>query len=154
MHRTIVTAAALMAAAAGFIQPACAGTMPAKTLLTVTPTSEITSKKVEVGDVVSFVTIGDVVEHDATVIPRGSPVKGVITFKTGKAIGGKSGKFEVAFRTVQVNGKDYPLSGVYRQEGKGNTVAAVFGSMLVSGRSATMSPGMEARAFTEAPISY
>lgn len=128
--------------------------MPANTLLTVTPTSEISSKKIELGTKVDFVTIGDVTEGGTTVIPRGSPVRGEITFKTGKAIGGKSGKFEVTFKSVLVGGTEYPLTGMHRQEGKGNTVAAVFGSMLVSGRSAVMTPGMEAKAFTAGPIPY
>lgn len=128
--------------------------MPANTLLTVTPTSEISSKKIELGTMVSFVTVGDISEGNSVVIPRGSPVKGEITFKTGKAIGGKSGKFEVSFKSVQVRGTEYPLTGMHRQEGKGNTVAAVFGSMLVSGRSAVMTPGMEAKAFTAGTIPY
>ena len=128
--------------------------MPANTLIAVTPRNEITSKKLELGDAVTFVTIGDVSEQGVVVIPRGSIVKAEITFKTGKAIGGKSGKFEAAFRSVQVKGTEYALTGQHRQEGKGNTVAAVFGSMLVSGRSAVMSPGQEARAFTATPIPY
>lgn len=99
-------------------------------------------------------TVGDVAEQGTVVIPRGSPVRGEVSFKTGKAIGGKSGKFEVSFRSVQVRGVEYALTGTHRQEGKGNTVAAVFGSMLVSGRSAVMTPGMEARAFTAVPIPY
>lgn len=128
--------------------------MPANTLITVTPTSEITSKHVKVGDKVNFTTIGDVTEQGTVVIPRGSMVTGEITFKTGKAVGGKSGKFEVAFRTVQVRGQDYPLTGVHRQEGKGNTVAAVFASLIISGRSAVMLVGQEAKAFTGAQIPY
>lgn len=128
--------------------------MPANTLLTVTPVEEISSKKIDVGSKVRFVTIGDITENGLVVVPRGSSVTGEVTFKTGKAIGGKSGKFEVAFRTVQVHGVDYALSGVHRQEGKGNTAAALLGSILVSGRSAVMQPGQEARAFTAAPIPY
>lgn len=128
--------------------------MPANTLITVTPTTEITSKRVKVGEKVNFTTIGDVTEQGTVVIPRGSNVTGEITFKTGKAIGGKSGKFEVAFRTVQVRGQDYPLTGVHRQEGKGNTVAAVFATIFISGRSAVMLVGQEAKAFTGAPIPY
>ncbi|PVX30953.1 hypothetical protein DD559_17790 [Sphingomonas pokkalii] len=128
--------------------------MPANTLLVVTPAEEISSKKIDVGSKVKFVTIGDITEQGAVVIPRGSMVSGDITFKTGKAIGGKSGKFEVAFRTVQVRGTEYALTGVHRQEGKGNTAAALLGSILVSGRSAVMKPGDEGRAFTAAPIPY
>lgn len=128
--------------------------LPANTLLTVTPTAELSSKKLKVGDTVAFVTIGDVSEQGTVVIPRGAAVKGEITFKTGKAVGGKSGKFEVTFKSVQVGNTEYQLTGTHRQEGKGNTVAAVFATWLVSGRSATMTPGQEARAFTAAPIPY
>ncbi len=128
--------------------------MSANTLLTVTPIEEISSKRIDVGSKAPFTTIGDVSEQGVVVIPRGSLVSGEITFKTGKAIGGKSGKFELAFKSVQVRGVDYTLTGVHRQEGKGNTVAAVFGSLLVSGRSAVMQPGQEARAFTSTTIPY
>lgn len=153
MKRFALSAMTLCAATALYAQPA-ARSMPANTLISVTPTAEITSKKLELGDSVSFVTVGDVAEGGTVVIPRGSPVKGEITFKTGKAIGGKSGKFEVSFRSVQVAGVQYNLTGTHRQEGKGNTVAAVFASILVSGRSATMTPGMEAKAFTAVVIPY
>lgn len=131
-----------------------ARTMPANTLITVTPVDEISSKRVKVGDKVRFATIGDTTENGVVVIARGAVVMGEITFKTGKAIGGKSGKFEVSFRTVTVGGVEYPLTGIHRQEGRGNTAAALLGSMLVSGRSAVMQPGQEARAFTAAPIPY
>lgn len=151
---SLAIAGASLATAANAQTDTTSGSMPANTLITVTPMAEITSKHLEVGQAVDFVTVGDVAEAGKVVIPRGSLVKGDITFKTGKAIGGKSGKFEVSFRTVQVHGKSYALKGMHRQEGKGNTVAAVFGSMLVSGRSAVMQPGQEARAFTAEPIPY
>ena len=171
MIRFLICGAAALASASGFAQDtqnttvavvasvpaaavAVARTMPANTLLTITPMQEISSKHLELGDTVRFTTIGDISEQGIVVIPRGSLVTGVITFKTGKAIGGKSGKFEVAFKTVQVSGVEYPLTGVHRQEGKGNTVAALFGSILVSGRSAVMQSGQEARAFTASQISY
>lgn len=154
----LVVALALAAPSAVFAQAPAASeaarAMPANTLITITPQTELTSKRMKVGDIVTFVTVGDVTEQGAVVIPRGSVVKGEVTFKTGKAIGGKSGKFEVSFRSVQVRGAEYQLTGVHRQEGRGNTVAAVFGSMLVSGRSAVMQPGAEARAFTATPIPY
>lgn len=152
-HAMICAAAFVSVSAAAQTAPATR-VMPANTLLTVTPQSEITSKKVKVGDAVTFVTIGDTAEQGVVVIPRGSIVKGEISFKTGKAIGGKSGKFEVSFKSVQVRGVEYALTGVHRQEGRGNTAAALLGSMLVSGRSAVMQPGQEARAFTAAPIPY
>jgi hypothetical protein len=43
---------------------------------------------------------------------------------------------------------------MHRQEGKGNTVAAVLATWIVSGRSAVMLPGQLVNAFTAEPISY
>lgn len=128
--------------------------MPANTMLTVTPVQEISSKHIEVGQTYRFVTVGDIVENGAVVIPRGSPVAGVITYKTGRAIGGKSGKFDVEFRTVLVNGHEIPLTGRHHQEGRGNTVGALLGSIVISGRSAVMIQGQQASAFTAAPVPY
>lgn len=153
--QTVAPVATVQAAAPVTVAVApAARSLPANTLLTVTPMQEISSKHIHIGDRVNFATIGDVTEQGAVAIPRGSLVVGEITFKTGKAVGGKSGKFEVAFRTVQVNGQSYPLTGNHRQEGKGNTVAAVFATLLISGRSAVMITGQEAHAFTGAPIPY
>ncbi len=134
--------------------PVVSRALPASTLVAVTPDAEITSKRIEVGQKVGFVVVNDVVNDGAVVIPRGSSVVASVNFKTGKAIGGKSGKFEVTFERVNVRGKDYAMRGVHRQEGKGNTVAAVFGSILVSGRSAVMQPGQFANAFTAEAIPY
>jgi len=128
--------------------------MPASTQLTVAPLEEISSKHVEVGQKVQFSTVGDVVENGSIVIPRGSSVDGTITWKTGRAIGGKSGKFEVTFNTVDVRGAKYRLRGVHRQEGRGNTIAAVFATWIVSGRSAVMIPGQEVQVFTAEQIPY
>jgi len=143
-----------VAAAPALAAQAPSRNLPPATLISVTPVSEISSKRVEVGQKVGFVVVSDVAENGAVAIPRGSQVEATITFKTGKAIGGKSGKFEVSFDKVNVRGKDYAMHGTYRQEGKGNTVAAVFGSMLVSGRSAVMQPGQFANAFTAEAIPY
>lgn len=128
--------------------------MPASTLVQLTPAQEISSKHIEEGQQVAFVTVADVVEGDHVVIPRGSPVQATVTWKTGRAIGGKSGKFEVRFDQVQVGGRGYPMSGVYRQEGRGNSVGALLGSMIITGRSAVMLPGQVVTGFTAAPIPY
>lgn len=128
--------------------------MPASTSMMVTPQTEISSKHVEVGNKFTFSTIGDVREGDQVVIPRGSPVTGTVTWKTGRAIGGKSGKFEVTFNTVNVGGRDYALRGMHRQEGRGNTVGALLGSIWISGKSAVMLPGQEVSIFTAEAIPY
>jgi len=124
------------------------------TLISVTPLQEISSKRVAVGQKVEFAVVNDITENGVVAIPRGSQVEGTISFKTGKAVGGKSGKFEVTFNKVNVRGHDYAMRGMHRQEGKGNTVAAVFATWLVSGRSAVMQPGQFAEAFTAEPIPY
>jgi hypothetical protein len=101
-------AAPAPAAAAAPAAPAPAATvahmLPASTLVSITPDKEISSKKIEVGQKVSFSVVNDITDNGAVVIPRGSHVEGTISFKTGKAIGGKSGKFEVNFDKVNVRG--------------------------------------------------
>ena len=116
-------------------------TVRAGTMVAMTPMAEIASSKVKVGDSFEFTVVNDVIENGVVAVPRGSKALGLIKWKTGKAIGGKSGKFEIAFKQLNVNGKVIPLSGVHRQEGKGNTVGALFGSIWISGRSAIMTPG-------------
>ena len=123
--------------------------VPASTMLTITPVNEITSKRIAEGDKFQFILLNDVVA-----IQRGTNVQGVISYKTGRAIGGKSGKFEVTFDQITVNGKSYKLTGMHRQEGRGNTVGALLGSMFVTGRSAVMIPGQTATAMTAEPIPY
>ena len=55
----------------------------------------------------------------------------------------------MSFQSVTANGITFPLSGVHRQEGKGNTIGALFGSILISGHSAVMLPGQVVTAFTK-----
>ncbi|WP_374410964.1 hypothetical protein [Novosphingobium colocasiae] len=128
--------------------------LPESTAIQVANDAEISSKKVNVGDRFSFTVVNDVVENGVVAIPRGSKVEAAVTFKTGKAIGGKSGKFELNFDKLALRGNSYTIRGTHRQEGKGNTVAAVFGSMLVSGRSAVMVPGQVVSVYTAQPIPY
>ena len=128
--------------------------MPAGTMLVVTPAQEISSKRIEEGQQVLFRVVHDVVEAGRVVIRRGSPVYATVSWKTGRAIGGKSGKFELIFDTVKVNGRDHALTGQFRQEGRGNSVGALLGSMVISGRSAVMLPGELVNVFTNEPVIY
>ena len=123
-------------------------------MFVVAPLEMISSKRVEVGDKFNFAVVNDVVENGVTVIPRNTPVQGEITWKTGRAIGGKSGKFEVSFKTLTTPSGAYRLRGKHRQEGRGNTVGALLGSILISGRSAVMEPGQMVNVFTDEPIYY
>jgi len=128
--------------------------LAAGTIVVVTPMQEISSKHVNVGDHFQFQVVNDVTDNGVVVIPRGSVATGTITFKTGRAIGGKSGKFEVTFDSVTANGRQFPLSGVHRQEGKGNTVGALLGSIWISGRSAVMQQGQMVSALIKEATSY
>lgn len=139
--------------AAPVIAPPAAGiVLPADTVLQVTPVEDISSKRMNVGDVVKLQTAADSVENGVVIIPRGSPVKATVTWRTGRGIGGKSAKFDLTFNTVTVRGHEYALKGKHRQEGKGNTMAALLGSMLISGHSAVMESGQMVNAFTAEPI--
>jgi hypothetical protein len=128
--------------------------LPAGTMLSLTPLEEITSKHMKEGAQYQFVVVNDVVENGVVVIPRGSNAIGLVTMQTGRAVGGKSGKFDVSFQSVSANGVTFPLRGTHRQEGKGNTLGALFGSILISGHSAVMMPGDIATAFTSQPTGY
>lgn len=157
------------AVAAGFAAPLLAQTpqetmampsastsrvLPAGTMVTMTPIREITSKKVKQGEQVEFQVINDVVENGVVVIPRGAKAFGTITMKTGRAVGGKSGKFEVTFDHVDIQGRKVPLMGQHRQEGRGNSTGALLGSMVISGRSAEMLPSQVVSAVTREPFTF
>ncbi len=148
--RVAIGAASLCLASAGLAQtapapvvmPAAGGVMVrAGTQVAVAPLVEIASSKIKAGDSFEFIVVNDITENGVVAIPRGSKALGLVKWKTGKGIGGKSGKFEIEFKQLTVNGKVVPLTGVHRQEGKGNTVGALFGSIWISGRSAIMVPG-------------
>jgi len=115
--------------------------LPVGTMVSVTPIEELSSKHIKEGQRYQFMVVNDVTDNGQVVIPRGSTATGVVSMQTGRAIGGKSGKFDITFESVTANGVTFPLSGVHRQEGKGNTVGALLGSILISGRSAVMMPG-------------
>ncbi|GAA0466204.1 hypothetical protein GCM10009096_03590 [Parasphingorhabdus litoris] len=127
-------------------------TVPADTIVVVTPTEEITSKKMKEGTERNFRVAEAVVSDGVTVIPLNSPVVGTVSWRTGKGIFGKSAKFEITFDTVTVDGTEYSLRGKHRQEGRGNTAAALLVSGIITGRSAVMVPGQLVNAFVEKDI--
>jgi len=115
---------------------------------------ELSSKHIKQGDHYKFTVVNDVVDHGTVVIPRGSIADGVVSMKTGRAIGGKSGKFDITFASVTANGVTFPLMGTHRQEGKGNTVGALLGSIWISGTSAVMLPGQTVTAMIKEQTAY
>jgi hypothetical protein len=128
--------------------------LAANTPIALNALEEVTSNGLQIGTRVKFSVAEDVISQGMVVIPRGSPASGTVTWKTGKAVGGKSGKFEITFDEVIANGNRARLMGKHRQEGKGNTLAAVLATWIVSGRSAVMLPGQTVQALTAEPISF
>lgn len=127
-------------------------TLPINTLVQVTPANEITSKEMKEGTTREFLVVNDVEYKGEVIIPRGSPVEAKVTWRTGKGIVGKSAKFELSFDWVRVNQATYRLRGMHRQEGRGNTAGALLGAAIITGKSATMPPGMIVNVFTAQPI--
>ena len=128
--------------------------LPAGTLVSLSPLQEISSKHMREGQRFDFMVVEDVAEGGVVVIPRGSKATGVVTAQTGRAIGGKSGKFDISFESVVANNVRFPLTGVTRREGNGNTMGALFGLIFISGRSATLLPGQVVTAMTSTQTAY
>ncbi len=137
------------------------GTMlPSNTDVWLSVDSEITSKKMQQGDKIAFKVSRDVMMGQFVVIPRGTPAEGHVSYRTGKGVFGKSAKFEFDIDRIMLNGRDIPVAGHHRIEGRGNTGATVgavvavgvIGGLFVTGRSATMAQGSEWKASTKEPL--
>ncbi|MCA1653915.1 MAG: hypothetical protein ABR588_06290 [Sphingomicrobium sp.] len=120
---------------------------------------ELTSKKTKVGAAIPMSVSRDVMLGNYVVIPRGTPAKGHISYRTGKGAFGKSAKMEFDLDSIELPGRSVPVTGHYRIEGQGNTGAAVgavvavgvFGA-FVTGHSATAAQGSEWKASTKEPL--
>lgn len=137
--------------------------LPANTEVVLRVNDDVTTKggSVEEGTMFALTVASDVRVQNLVVIPRGARAMGEVTWKTGKAAFGKSGKMEVELRYIEVGGNRIDIEGKYRQEGEGNTVATVgtvvvagvFGA-LVTGKSAKIPRGRElvARTRNDIPV--
>jgi len=131
-------------------------TIPANTSIILRMNEDLTTKggQIKVGHMFNLTVAYDVKINGITVIPAGTPAKGEVTMRTGKAVFGKSGKMEVELRSIDLNGEMIPVTGKYRQEGEGNTLAAVGAVVLsapllfITGKSATIPRGRELTAYT------
>lgn len=135
-------------------------TLPANSEIAVSMNEELNSKKFKKeGHKFNLSVAHDVVLGDYVVIPKGTPAFGVVTYRTGKGAFGKSAKMEFDVTHIELNGNRIPLKGHFRQEGSGNTGAAVgavvavgvFGA-FVTGKSAIVEPGREFKVFTVEPL--
>lgn len=153
-----VAAAPAIAVAA----PAPGLTLPSYTEVILTPDAEANSKKLREGHTVPMRTVFDVMHNGVVVIPKGTRGMGTVTWRTGKGAFGKSAKMEITFNELTLpNGHRLPLAGMHRQEGEGNTGAAVgaaiavgvFGA-FVTGKSAIIPVGQHLMARTNEPLAY
>lgn len=135
--------------------------LPPNTEVDVTPNDTLSTKSAKVGDSFRFATVFDVMIDGVVLIPRGTVGQGNVVYRTGTGAFGKSGKMEVTFSSLTLGGRQVALTGKHRQEGEGNTGAAVgavvavgvFGA-FVKGHSATIANGQSLRAFTAEPLSF
>ncbi len=135
--------------------------LPANTEITLSMNEELTTKggRISEGHKFGLSVVDDVRLGEKVVIPRGTAAFGEVTWLTGKGAFGKSGKMEIELRYIDLNGRRIPISGKYRQEGEGNTVATVAGviaasvlAAVITGKSARIPQGRELKAFTTEPV--
>ncbi|WP_430445086.1 hypothetical protein [Sphingorhabdus contaminans] len=103
----------------------------AGTPITLAVTEEVNSSTHKEGDEFRLTVLTDVTVGQTVVIPRGTPATAEITWRTGKGAFGKSGKMEFELRSIYLDGTQVPLSGSFRQEGEGNTVATGVGVIAI-----------------------
>lgn len=134
--------------------------LPANSEVLLRMSEELSTKggQVKEGQMFRMTVSHDVKVNGVTVIPAGTPAAGEVTWKTGRAVFGKSGKMEVALRYIDLDGERVEVSGEYRQEGEGDTLAAVGAVLLapalgiITGKSAVIPRGKEMMAHTVSPL--
>jgi len=136
-------------------------TLAAGTPLKVAVAEEVNSTTHKAGDMFKLTVLEDLRIGDVVVIPRGTPVFAEITWRTGKGAFGKSGKLEFSLRYIELNGQRIPVTGDYRQEGEGNTVATGVGVIaigvfagFITGKRAQLPVGRELMAQTAQAVPF
>jgi hypothetical protein len=161
------------------VQPVAAlvtNELPAATTITVTPVSEISTKKLAVGDRIELMTSNAVIRGDRVFIPAKAKVIAVVTEAVGRRAFGRGGQMAMRFETLQLaDGSMLELTGVHTETGArangqaadnlGRTGAALAGSFgavgmlaglfaraAVTGSSAMIKPGANLVARTGKPL--
>ena len=148
--------------AAPIAAPARTLLLPANSEVLLRMSEELSTKggQVKEGQMFRLTVVHDVKVNGQTVIPMGTPATGEVTWKTGRAVFGKSGKMEIALRYIDLDGERIDLAGEYRQEGEGDTLAAVGAVVLaapllvITGKSAIIPRGKEMMAHTVNPVEF
>lgn len=136
-------------------------TLAAGTPITLAVAQEANSSTHRAGDPIQLTVLNDVRVGETIVIPRGTAAVGEITWRTGKGAFGKSGKIEFSLRHIDLNGQLIPVTGDYRQEGEGNTIATgvailavgVFAG-FVTGKRARLPVGRELMSQLALPVQF
>jgi len=133
----------------------------AGTPITLAVAKEVNSSTNNAGDTFPLTVMNDVKVGETVVIPRGTPALGETTWRTGKGAFGKSGKLEFSLRYIDLNGQHIPVTGDYRQEGEGNTVATGVGIIAVgvfagfiTGKRARVPMGRELMSQVAQPVPF
>ncbi len=155
--RAVVQTEAVQPIAVQVAQSSPQTVLPANTEVIMAMNEDLTTKggNIDEGTMFNLTVVSDVKVGDYVVIPKGSRGAGEVTWKTGKAVFGKSGKMEIELRYVEVAGQRIQVDGKYRQEGEGSTLAAVGAVILaaplliVTGKSARIPRGRELSARTK-----
>ncbi len=132
--------------------------VPAHTEVVLRLNEEIGSDRARQGQLVPVSVARDVIVDGAVLIPRGTAGTGEVVYRSGKGAFGKSGKVDVALRSIDVGGRSVPIMGRYHAAGGGRTgetigtiiVGGVIAGAFVTGRHAVFEEGHEFTAFTGA----
>jgi hypothetical protein len=131
------------------------------TPITLAVAQEVNSSTHHAGDTFQLTVLNDVRVGDTIVIPRGTPAQGEITWRTGKGAFGKSGKLEFSLRYIDLGGRHVPVTGDFRQEGEGNTIATGVGIIAVgvfagfiTGKRARLPVGRELMSQLAQPVAF
>lgn len=112
------------------------------------------------GNEFSLIVAEDVMRGNHLVIPRGTLAFGHVRWSTGRGIFGKSGKIEVQIDYLVLGGRKVNLTGVYREEGRGEltsagtVVAAGFLTGLIMGESGEIPSGSLLTAYLAEDLGY
>ncbi|HEV2818593.1 MAG TPA: hypothetical protein VGW40_15395 [Allosphingosinicella sp.] len=137
-------------------------TLAAGVPVTLAVAREVNSSTHHAGDTFPLTVLNDVRIGDTIVIPRGTPAQGEITWRTGKGAFGKSGKLELSLRYIDLGGQHIPVSGDFRQEGEGNTIATgvgviaagLIGGLVITGHRARLPVGRELMSQIAQPVQF
>lgn len=129
--------------------------------ITLAVAEEVNSSTHKAGDTFKLTVMNDVRAGDSIVIPSGTPATAEITWRTGKGAFGKSGKMEFALVSIDHKDGRIPVTGTFRQEGEGNTVATGVGILAVgifagfiTGKRARLPVGRELLSQLAQPVEF